>query len=133
MINQIIDIEVGDIIKEPDQKVLDFLFFLEKETSIRFDIPSLIGKNAIVTTELPLVAAFYLVNIKNNFLKMEIRYCPYEFCQKIVYANIIIENIRDRNLANAIGNQIRKAAPDIDVSIYNYPIIEFENIKNNFI
>jgi hypothetical protein len=114
-------------LEEPEKLVLDFLKYLEKETPIRLDLSTLTGEFAWVTSTIKgitvsMPAEFYTVNVTNYQLAMELRYCPCEDCNKIVYVELIIEDRDQESInANIVRRHINKAVPDMRVYITSNP------------
>ena len=86
-------------IEEPEKIVLDFLFYLEEETPIKFDLSSLSGLFAWVTSTIEKItismpAEFYRVNVTNYPMEMALRYCPCQNCHEIVFVQ---QNINKNN------------------------------------
>jgi hypothetical protein len=124
-------------IVEPEKSFLDFLKYLEKETPIRIDMSSLSGVWAWVTSTvdgltISMPAEFYTLNITNYRMEMVLRYCPCEYCHKVVYVELQI-NDRDPEFvyANIVMRQIKKAVPDMPVYITKRPKPLY--IKNNMV
>ena len=114
-------------IEEPEPRVLDFLNYLEKETEMKFDLATLRGAAAWVTTEVKehntticMPAEFYTLLIKNFNLNMEMRYCPREFCNTITYVKLFTCGNKSKiNDIKVVLKQIKKAVPDLPVYIGN--------------
>jgi hypothetical protein len=117
------NIDYGDKIDDPEKLVIDFLNYLEKETTLRFDLSTLSGIFAIVTCEveelkttISMPAEFYKLIITNLSLTMNLRFCPCENCNKIAYVELIIFG-KDSEIDNAI-----KAMDQINVSVPDLPV-----------
>jgi hypothetical protein len=120
-------IDYGEKIDDPEKIVIDFLNYLEKETTLRFDMSTLSGIFAIVTcdveelkTTISMPAEFYKLIITNFSLTMNLRFCPCENCNKIAYVELIIFG-KGYEINNAIKamDQINAIVPDIPVHIIN--------------
>jgi len=114
-------------IEEPEKIVLDFLEYLEKETPIRFDMSTLSGVCAWVTSTvdgltISMPAEFYSLNLTNYRMEIVLKYCPCECCLKVVYVELLI-NDKDPKFVNAniVMRHIKKAVPDIPVYITKRP------------
>lgn len=111
------------LITEPDQLLLDFIKYLELETPIRFDNSTLSGKFIMVTSEIKelettisMPAEFYSIEITNFPMKAVFRYCPCDYCNKIVSVQLFV-NGRDHGYLNAkkVIKHFKKAVPDMTV------------------
>lgn len=110
-----------------EKKVLDFLIYLGKETSINVDMSSITKETQMETncleeadTTICLPAEVYSVGISlaDSLLAMKLRYCPSEICKLIVTAEIITkEGENECEIAKNVAVQFRKVAPDIPVQI----------------
>jgi hypothetical protein len=121
-------------LKEPEKIVLDFLNYLEKETPIKFDMPTLIGVWAWVASKvngigISMPAEFYLVNLTNFPIVMYLRYCPCESCHKVVYVDLFMSSKGNEiSNANTVMKYIKKAVPGMTVYISDKP--DPKSIKN---
>jgi hypothetical protein len=121
-------------LKEPEKIVLDFLNYLEKETPIKFDIPAITGVWAWVTStvngiSISMPAEFYLLNITNFPIVLYLRYCPCEYCHKVVYVDLFMSDKGNEiNNANIVMKHIKKVVPGMTVYISNKP--DPKSIKN---
>ena len=115
------------IIGKNEKTVLDFLNYLEKETPIKFDMSTLIGLWAWVTktineTTISMPAEFYTLNITNYPMVMYLRYCPREYCHKVVYVQLFSQNNKVGNWnAHFVMEHIKKALPEMIVYISTEP------------
>lgn len=125
------------LITEPEKLVLDFLKYLELETPIRFDNSTLSGKFIMVTSEIEelettisMPAEFYSIEIANFPMKAVFRYCPCEYCNKIVSVQLFVTG-KEHGFLNAkkVIKHFKKAVPDMAVYITSKP--ELITIKNN--
>jgi hypothetical protein len=121
----------------PEKSVLDFLNYIQKETPVRFDFPSLTGKYIKITSEVnelnttfSLPVKVYYINTMNPTMEVVIRYCPCEFCRKIVSVQLLINNnTTEIRYSISIIKYFKKAIPDLNISIAKKPEPLF--IKNN--
>jgi hypothetical protein len=124
-------------IEGPEKIVLDFLNYLEKETLMRFDLSNLKGEWTWVTstvegTTISMPAEFYTLNVTNYHMAMLLRYCPCEYCHKVVYVELQInDNDTEFINANIVLRHIKKAVPDMTVYITKRPKPLY--IKNNLV
>lgn len=117
------------LITEPEKLVLDFLKYLELETPIRFDNSTLNGKYIMVTskieeleTTISMPAEFYYIKIANFPMEAVFRYCPCNYCHKIVSVQLLV-NGRDHGYLNAkkVFKHFKKAVPDMTVYLTSKP------------
>ena len=124
----------------PEKKVIDLLKYLEKETQIELDIISLSGFSAVVKTEVEehninlfMPAEFYSLRIFNSPLIMKMRFCPFPYCDKIKYIELVLNNPEvEFEDALVLGNIIQNAVPEMDVFLtliddgeLTYNVLEF--------
>jgi hypothetical protein len=114
-------------LEEPEKVVLNFLIYLEKKTPIRFNLSTLTGKWTWVTSTIEGITVsmpteFYTVHVTNYQMAMVLRYCPCEYCHKVVYVELIIDD-RDPESINAhiVRSHINNAVPDMKIYINSKP------------
>jgi hypothetical protein len=122
-------------IENPEKIVLDFLDYLEKETPIRFEMSTLSGVYTWVTSTvdgltISMPAEFYTLDITNYHMAMVLRYCPCEYCHKVVDVKLLISG-KDTEVSYSkiVMEYINKTVPDIKVYITKKPEPLF--VKNN--
>jgi hypothetical protein len=131
------DFDTSQKIEKIEKTVLDFLNYIMKETPLSLDLSNLYGEFTWVTspikelkTNISMPAEFYFLNITNYPMEMIVRYCPCEYCHKVVYVQLIIIG-KDTEVSNAkiVMEYINKTVPDIKVYITRKPEPLF--VKNN--
>jgi hypothetical protein len=113
-------------LEESEKIVSNFLRYLEKATPIRFNLSTLNGEWTWVTSTIEgitvsMPAEFYTVNVTNYNMGMVLRYCPCEYCHKVVYVELIVDTDPESNNVNIVRTHINKAVPDMKVYINNKP------------
>lgn len=122
-------------INEPEDKILDFLIYLEKETTVKFDISTITGatfhqriENTETGASMALLAEFYTIRANKLPFTMRIRYCPYPSCQIITFIEIITNHSENEiEIASRFLIGIKKLLPDMDMYLNGQIITDLKN------
>ena len=106
---------------EFEKAVMDILFYIEKETDIRFDHSTLEGIFGSITYDtthstsptISMPAELYGVNSKNYSIRFEIHYCPCDCCEKIIDIELIPLNSYYEEDLEDVTKYLEVIFPDI--------------------
>jgi hypothetical protein len=113
--------DVVQHIEKPERKVLDFLNYLEKETTLKFDIASLSGITECLDIDVKskdvknIPVKFHFVKVNFFALEIVLPFCECEYCNKIAYLQILISGEDQTDAAEFVKKQIHKAVPYMTV------------------
>lgn len=113
----------------PRKVVSDFFRYVEKETQIGLDISTLSGTSTWVTTmheengmTICIPAEYYAMKLTRHNMVMEIRYCPCEYCNEIVYIALFSNKKKlDKDTVMKVKKLLDTILPDLPVYIGYYP------------